>query len=374
MLDNNLKVHTPEQVRLKLRLAGIGSRVVAQVIDLLILMVVYALFTASEVMWQWLHVFGRATSYLVGAAVVISFLVFWGYFIALEAALSGQTIGKRVMKIRAVGRDGRPLSFYAAAIRNLLRLVDFLPAGYLVGLIVAVIDGQERRLGDLAAGTVVVQDRMGSLWQYSSYLDTQGLGLQDAEDAPRRQDSRRYQDSLHRENSAHEMDSSDGPSGDGSVTSRSLLVSVPKSSLQVQVNLPLPGEWTQFLSDLGPRLRGLSKARRDELLPEVWQNFTALPEVSVHSALSTSRGKGRRAPDGVSTSRGKGRRAPDGVSTSHGKGGGTADNTINGEHEQSGEQGESSVVAIEVTVPEIERFLAAVSRQLRGKRRGRKSR
>ena len=320
MLDNNLNVHTPEQVRLKLRLAGIGSRAVAQVIDLLILAVVYALFTVSEVMWQWLNVFGRATSYLVGAAVVISFLIFWGYFIALETALSGQTLGKRVMKIRAVGRDGRPLSFYAAAIRNLLRLVDFLPIGYLVGMIVTMIDGQERRLGDLAAGTVVVQDRMQSLWQYSS-----SLGVQDS---PRNEPG----DVTER--------------GTGRVAERGtehVIVSAPKSSLQIEMDMPLPGEWTQFLKDLGPRLRGLSKRRREELLPQVWHSFTALAEVSLHPATAikgTSRDeKGRTAA------------VP---------------------HEQ--EPGETPVLVTDVTIPDIERFLAAVSRQLRGRRRGRKSR
>ncbi|QSO46421.1 RDD family protein [Alicyclobacillus mengziensis] len=322
MLDNNLNVHTPEQVRLKLRLAGIGSRAVAQVIDLLILAVVYALFTVSEVMWQWLNVFGRATSYLVGAAVVISFLIFWGYFIALETALSGQTLGKRVMKIRAVGRDGRPLSFYAAAIRNLLRLVDFLPIGYLVGMIVTVIDGQERRLGDLAAGSVVVQDRMESFWQYSSSLGVQDSG------APRNEPG-------------VVADGGTARMADGG--SERVIVSVPKSPLQIEMDMPLPGEWTQFLKDLGPRLRGLSKRRREELLPQVWHNFTALAEVSLHPATAN---KGTSRDE-------KGRTS-----------------VVPNEQEPR----ETPVFVTDVTIPDIERFLAAVSRQLRGRRRGRKLR
>lgn len=314
MLDNNLNVHTPEQVRLKLRLAGIGSRAVAQVIDLSILAVVYALFTVGEVMWQWLNVFSRATSYLVGAAVVISFLIFWGYFIALETALSGQTVGKRAMKIRVVGRDGRPLSFYAAAIRNLLRLVDFLPIGYLVGMIATVIDGQERRLGDLAAGTVVIQDRMQSLWQYSN-----SLGVQDS-DVPRNE-----------------------PDGVAERGTERVIVTMPKSPLQIEMDMPLPGEWTQFLKDLGPRLRGLSKRRREELLPQVWRNFIALAEVSLHPATAIKE-------------------------TSRDEQGRTAAVRPN---EQ--ERGETPVLVTDVTIGDIERFLAAVSRQLRGRRRGRKS-
>src|SRR5439155_20233156 len=75
-----------------------------------------------------------------------------------EAFWSGQTIGKKVFRLRAVGDRGEPMTFVQAGIRNIVRLVDFLPYGYGVGLVVLFINGRGKRLGDLAAGTIVVKD------------------------------------------------------------------------------------------------------------------------------------------------------------------------------------------------------------------------
>jgi uncharacterized RDD family membrane protein YckC len=250
VLENHVQVRTPEQVKLRLPLAGIGSRAVAQLVDLTVLALVYAIFAVSEVLWRWLDVFGRATSYLVGATVLISFLIFWGYFIALETSLSGQSLGKRLMKIRVVQRDGRPVTFYSATVRNLLRIVDFLPLGYLVGLIVAVIDSQERRLGDLVAGTVVVKDKLPSFADYIGFTLTP------------------------------EADQNHQEAKDGAGEKRRI-IKAARCDVIIELLDSLPGEWTQFLLGFGPRLKGLSKQRREELLQGVWSRFTELDEVSL---------------------------------------------------------------------------------------------
>ena len=96
----------------------------------------------------------------VGTLILIvgSFLVVFGYFWISEALFSGQTLGKKAFRLRAVGDRGEPLTFMQAGIRNVVRIVDFLPYGYGVGMIVLFANGRGKRLGDLAAGTIVVKD------------------------------------------------------------------------------------------------------------------------------------------------------------------------------------------------------------------------
>src|SRR5947208_13997711 len=99
-------------------------------------------------------------------ALLGSFVVIFGYFWACEAFWSGQTVGKKVFRLRAVGDRGEPMTFVQAGIRNVVRIVDFLPYAYGVGLVVLFVNGRGKRLGDLAAGTTVVKDSDSvALWQ-----------------------------------------------------------------------------------------------------------------------------------------------------------------------------------------------------------------
>src|SRR5437588_8764055 len=103
-------------------------------------------------------------AFLVG--VLGGFVVVFGYFWTCEAFWSGQTIGKKVFRLRAVGDRGEPMTFFQAGIRNIVRIVDFLPYAYGVGLVVLFVNGRGKRLGDLAAGTIVVKDSdFIALWQ-----------------------------------------------------------------------------------------------------------------------------------------------------------------------------------------------------------------
>jgi hypothetical protein len=87
------------------------------------------------------------------------FVVEWGYYVACERFMNGASIGKRVLHLRVVRSDGLPIGFPESLLRNLLRAADFLPFGYALGVLVAFVDPRFRRLGDLAASTMVVVER-----------------------------------------------------------------------------------------------------------------------------------------------------------------------------------------------------------------------
>lgn len=160
--QSDLTVTTPERVSFEFQVAGLGTRAIAQILDLLILAgVLFGVYFAAIAAGQ----FGSAViGYLV--AVIGTFVVIFGYFWACEAFWSGQTVGKRVFRLRAVGDRGEPMTFFQAGIRNIVRLVDFLPYAYGVGMVVLFLNGRGKRLGDLAAGTIVVKDsEYVALWQ-----------------------------------------------------------------------------------------------------------------------------------------------------------------------------------------------------------------
>jgi len=161
--DSDLIVATPERVSFDYQVAGLGTRAIAQLIDLLIVAavevaVLFFGFAAGSVTNS-----GTVSLLII---IVFSFINVFGYFWVSEALWSGQTLGKKAFRLRAVGDRGEPLTFMQAGIRNIVRIVDFLPYGYGVGMIVLFANGKGKRLGDLAAGTIVVKDsdHVG-LWQ-----------------------------------------------------------------------------------------------------------------------------------------------------------------------------------------------------------------
>ncbi len=160
--DTDLVVSTPERVSFDYQLAGIGTRAIAQLLDLLILGgVILGVLLASVAIGQ---TGADVLAYLL--AVIGGFVVTFGYFWACEAFWSGQTVGKKVFRLRAVGDRGEPMTFVQAGIRNVVRIIDFLPYGYGVGMVTLFINGKGKRLGDLAAGTIVVKDSDAlQLWQ-----------------------------------------------------------------------------------------------------------------------------------------------------------------------------------------------------------------
>jgi uncharacterized RDD family membrane protein YckC len=162
--DSDLVVATPERVSFDYQVAGLGTRAIAQLLDLLILaaIAVALLFFAGGV-----AAVVPDSDTLTSLIIIIGgFVIVFGYFWLSEALWSGQTIGKKAFRLRAVGDRGEPLTFMQAGIRNVVRIVDFLPYGYGIGMVVLFANGKGKRLGDLAAGTIVVKDsdHIG-LWQ-----------------------------------------------------------------------------------------------------------------------------------------------------------------------------------------------------------------
>lgn len=147
-------IRTPENVTFEFELAGPASRALAWLVDLLVMAV---LIVAGSFLFQALTPF--LGGFAVAASFVLVFLVQWWYSALSEWWLGGQTIGKRAVGLRTLQENGLRITFAQAVVRNLARAVDLLPALYLVGGTSALLDGRGRRLGDMAAGTIVVRER-----------------------------------------------------------------------------------------------------------------------------------------------------------------------------------------------------------------------
>lgn len=145
-LDTLTQIETPEGVVLTMSIAGPVPRALAWVIDALVR---YAVLTAV------LFTISRFGSLGTGLFVLTWFAMEWFYPVLFEG-LHGATPGKRRMGLLVVHDDGTPLTWSAAMLRNLLRAVDFLPFLYGIGLGCALMHPQFKRLGDLAAGTLVI--------------------------------------------------------------------------------------------------------------------------------------------------------------------------------------------------------------------------
>jgi uncharacterized RDD family membrane protein YckC len=147
MLDTYRPVETPEGVEIGLRVAGPVPRLFAALMDLGIRLLVFvALAIPTSALGR-----GGTGLFLIGV-----FLVEWFYPVIFEVKGRGATPGKRAMHLLVLHRDGTPVGWPASVIRNLIRFADFLPAAYGFGLASMLVDRDFRRLGDLAAGTVVV--------------------------------------------------------------------------------------------------------------------------------------------------------------------------------------------------------------------------
>jgi uncharacterized RDD family membrane protein YckC len=147
-----LEITTSDHVVLRYDLAGPGNRGFAAIVDFLI-----ALLMTSAIFGLWMAQGQQLAPQYQGLVVMLMGIVGWGYFILLEWLWNGQTIGKRLLGLRVIGTDGAPASFAAILVRNFVRIVDFLPAFYGVGLAAIALSPRSQRLGDLAAGTFVVR-------------------------------------------------------------------------------------------------------------------------------------------------------------------------------------------------------------------------
>jgi len=162
--EDILIIETPERVPLHFALASIGNRFLACAIDhalqVLTLIVVAVAFTLLANYSSLGDQLSNAPKWVKAVLIVIVFLIVSGYFAFFEWIWNGQTPGKRWLRLRVIREDGRPVTFWEAAVRNLLRTFDMMPAPfYSIGLISVFISLSDQRVGDMVAGTVVVRER-----------------------------------------------------------------------------------------------------------------------------------------------------------------------------------------------------------------------
>lgn len=166
MTNPDYLISTPENVDLHLELGGLGNRVYAGFIDITIkaLIIISLIFLAvggSAVLDQ-LPLPESSRSYLgliaVGILCLVILCVAFGYHILFEGLWRGQTPGKKLAGIRVIDQNGQPVSWASVWIRNLIGALDV--SLVFIGLLVIWIDPHERRLGDLAAGTLVIRERL----------------------------------------------------------------------------------------------------------------------------------------------------------------------------------------------------------------------
>ena len=182
-------IDTPEQVELEYSVAGVGSRFVAALLDGLILcafflveiLVLVVIGAASSVTPAVGKLGEEAGKWFMAFVIFINFCIMWGYFALFEAYWHGQTPGKRAMKLRVIKDSGRQITLFEALARNLLRVIDWLPSLYLVGVITMLCNKRNQRLGDLVAGTIVVHERLDEpslLYQTSATMAPVGFATQ----------------------------------------------------------------------------------------------------------------------------------------------------------------------------------------------------
>lgn len=183
-LFKHIKLTTPESIELEFTLAGIGSRALALLIDyqllgtsLVLFWILWSIF-ATQLMGylERLNInYSDVPLWLLAIALLVSFMLYTGYFVTFEVLWHGQTPGKRFAKIRVIRDDGKPVRITQAALRALLRPIDDIA---FIGVLFIFFGKQEKRIGDWVAGTLVIQEVRPELNKLTISESAQQLALQ----------------------------------------------------------------------------------------------------------------------------------------------------------------------------------------------------
>ena len=170
-MDERHIVATPESISFSYDIAGIGSRFMAAFVDFL---AYFIIAIGVSILYGQINrrIFDPALSSALEAVYIgFTFALYWAYYILFEVVWGGQSPGKRLVGLRVIRIDGAPAVPGQIVIRNIMRLVDLFPGFYVTGLVTMFLNSQSRRLGDYAAGTLVVREgRKVSLSQLSHSL------------------------------------------------------------------------------------------------------------------------------------------------------------------------------------------------------------
>lgn len=169
MAEETLIIETPEHVELQFALASLGNRFLACAIDhaiqvaAIVLTLIIATSVSTEIDKFTTSTIDKITSgnlWVTALTSLITFVIIFGYFAFFETIWSGQTPGKRWLRLRVIKEDGRPINAFEALARNLLRTADALPPPlYSIGILFVFASSRGKRLGDFVAGTVVIKER-----------------------------------------------------------------------------------------------------------------------------------------------------------------------------------------------------------------------
>lgn len=167
-MDRTLRVKTPESIAFSYELAGLGSRFLAVAIDvgiqtLVMIGIIWGLvYAGTHMSSAAMRDASRAgkfeESLAIAFIITIIFVIYFGYFIIFETFWNGQTPGKKLMGLRVVRDGGYPADFASIAIRNVIRVGEAVAGLYAISAVAALMSPENKRLGDMAAGTVVVRD------------------------------------------------------------------------------------------------------------------------------------------------------------------------------------------------------------------------
>jgi uncharacterized RDD family membrane protein YckC len=170
---DRLKIQTPEHVGFEYALAGLGSRTAAFLVDtvirwflflaiLAVVLLLLRLLPALDLSKWFTDPSKPWLIWLIALAVLTYSLVDLGYFLFFEALWSGQTPGKKRQGLRVIRIDGQPIGWLESSIRNILRAIDLIAGVYPLGIVVVFLSRNNQRIGDYAAGTVVIVERKQS--------------------------------------------------------------------------------------------------------------------------------------------------------------------------------------------------------------------
>lgn len=153
MTREYLEIRTPENLVIEYELAGIGSRTIAMSIDtmiqLLIMLILVILFSRVD----YKYTASVSSNWIIAGNILLIFLNYWGYFVIFEMLMKGRTPGKKIAGLRTIRENGQPITFMNSFIRNLFRVID-----YVVGIFFIIFSKRYKRIGDYAAGTVVIKE------------------------------------------------------------------------------------------------------------------------------------------------------------------------------------------------------------------------
>lgn len=163
--DDRIGVITPEAVEFTFDLSGLASRVLALFVDILIqLIIIIILIIAASSYMYWNM--SASNEHLGRIFFLVGLFIFsWGYFLLFELLWNGRSPGKKAMGCRVIRDGGMPVNFTSSLIRNFLRPIDYILSVLMIGFFIVFASPTYKRLGDLAAGTIVITERRITLIQ-----------------------------------------------------------------------------------------------------------------------------------------------------------------------------------------------------------------